>query len=131
MSNEIIKVLDYIGQQFGIAIDWSSENILPYVEQLATKIVNYEFATSWVWLILAIVGLTLIWTVFVKIFKTVEFDLNSCYYAECVIAMSFVALLLSTPFVFTLVKQIYDLITCVVFEEKIIFNYVKSFMRTQ
>ena len=31
MSEEIIKVLDYIGQQLGIAIDWTSENIWPHI----------------------------------------------------------------------------------------------------
>ena len=31
MSNEIIKVLDYLGTQLGIAIDWSAENVMPQV----------------------------------------------------------------------------------------------------
>lgn len=31
MSQEIINVLDNLGEKFGIAIDWSNENILPYL----------------------------------------------------------------------------------------------------
>ena len=31
MSDEIIKLLDDLGQRFGIAIDWSSENMMPYI----------------------------------------------------------------------------------------------------
>lgn len=31
MSEEIIKVLDYIGDKLGIAIDWSSANVWPQV----------------------------------------------------------------------------------------------------
>ena len=31
MSEEIIKTLEYIGGKLGIAIDWSSENVWPYV----------------------------------------------------------------------------------------------------
>ena len=31
MSEEIIKVLDYLGEQLGIVIDWSSENVWPQV----------------------------------------------------------------------------------------------------
>lgn len=29
MSENIIKVLDELGKRFGIAIDWSSENVTP------------------------------------------------------------------------------------------------------
>lgn len=31
MSEEIIKTLEYIGSKFGMAIDWSAENVWPYV----------------------------------------------------------------------------------------------------
>ena len=31
MSDEIIKVIDELGKRFGIVIDWSSENVLPYI----------------------------------------------------------------------------------------------------
>ena len=31
MSQEIIKVLDYLAQQLGVAIDWSAENVWPQV----------------------------------------------------------------------------------------------------
>lgn len=31
MSEEIIKVLNYLGEQLGIAIDWSAENVMPQV----------------------------------------------------------------------------------------------------
>ena len=31
MSEEIIKVLNYLGEQLGIAIDWSAENVVPQV----------------------------------------------------------------------------------------------------
>lgn len=31
MSDEIIKILDDLGQRFGVVIDWSSENVMPYL----------------------------------------------------------------------------------------------------
>ena len=34
MSEQIIEVLEYLGGKFGIAIDWTTENIMPYVEEL-------------------------------------------------------------------------------------------------
>lgn len=52
MSNEIIKVLNALGERFGIAINWTSVNIIPYLEQLINKYVNYEIATSIIWIII-------------------------------------------------------------------------------
>jgi len=46
MANEIIKVLDNLGEKFGIAIDWSSANVVPYLQDLMTRIVKYETYTS-------------------------------------------------------------------------------------
>lgn len=34
MSNEIIKVLDDLSERLGIAIDWSSQNVMPYLQDL-------------------------------------------------------------------------------------------------
>ena len=31
MDNKIIEVLDYMGEKLGIAIDWTSENVMPQV----------------------------------------------------------------------------------------------------
>ena len=37
MSEEIIKILDDLGRRFGILIDWSSKNILPYLQDLIPR----------------------------------------------------------------------------------------------
>lgn len=34
MSEEIIKVIDELGKRFGIVIDWSNQNIIPYLQEL-------------------------------------------------------------------------------------------------
>ena len=34
MSEEVIKILDNLGEKFGVAIDWTSENIAPYLTKL-------------------------------------------------------------------------------------------------
>lgn len=41
MSEEIIKVLDKLGEKLGMAIDWSGENVLPYIEELAQRATNW------------------------------------------------------------------------------------------
>lgn len=54
MSEEIIKVLNALAEKFGLTIDWSSKNVIPYSEQLCHKYVNYEIATSIMWIVLGI-----------------------------------------------------------------------------
>lgn len=46
MSDEIIKILDDLGQRFGIAIDWSSQNVMPYLQDLISRYIKYETMTS-------------------------------------------------------------------------------------
>ena len=41
MGEEVIKVLKHLGDQFGVAIDWSSANIMPYLNDLMGRIVKY------------------------------------------------------------------------------------------
>ena len=53
-SEQIIKVIDNLCEKFGIAIDWTSNNMLPYIQQLGDKIVKYDLYTSVFWLVLCI-----------------------------------------------------------------------------
>lgn len=46
MSEEIIKILDDLGRRFGILIDWSSENILPYLQDLISRFIKYDIAIN-------------------------------------------------------------------------------------
>lgn len=55
MSEEIIKVLDHIGDKLGIAIDWSSENIWPYVTDILNRYRNMKLIENSGWLIFCII----------------------------------------------------------------------------
>lgn len=57
MSNEIIKVIDALAAKFGIAVDWTSANVLPYLETLCGKYVDYEIMTSAVWIVIGVLML--------------------------------------------------------------------------
>lgn len=55
VSNQIIAVLDAICEKFGIVIDWTASNIMPYLQDLCKRIVSYEIATSVAWIVLQVV----------------------------------------------------------------------------
>lgn len=46
MDKQIINVLNELSDKFGLAIDWSSENVLPYLNDLANRYIRYEIISS-------------------------------------------------------------------------------------
>lgn len=46
MSEEIIKVFDYIGEKLNITIDYTQENIQPYLEDLWHRFITYEIVIN-------------------------------------------------------------------------------------
>ena len=46
MSQEIIKVLDYLAQQLGVVIDWSAENVWPQVMNILGRYRLLEMISS-------------------------------------------------------------------------------------
>ena len=59
ISNQVIEVLDAVCDKFGIAIDWTSNNVIPYIEQLGNKIIAYDICMSIMWLVVGCIPLTI------------------------------------------------------------------------
>lgn len=57
MSEEIIKVLDYICGKLGLAIDWTAENVMPQVIDIFSRYRIYEIALNSIGVVLSICGL--------------------------------------------------------------------------
>lgn len=55
MSQEIINVLNYLGEQLGIVIDWSSENVWPQVMDILGRYRLFELVSTGFWLIMEVV----------------------------------------------------------------------------
>ena len=49
-SEAIIAAIDKLAEKFGIAIDWTSSNIVPCVQEIANKYVAMKITSSYVWL---------------------------------------------------------------------------------
>lgn len=124
MSEEIIKILDALADKFGIAIDWTSSNVLPYLQQLCTKYVRCEIATSIIWLIVGIVCFIFARKCFMKgkesYADTDEQNLNrgSIFYIICAVLVVTGAIISMT--------QIFDIVTCISFPEKLIINELQD-----
>lgn len=69
MSEEIIKVFDYIGDKLGIAIDYTQENIQPYLEDLWHRFITYEIVVHSIWTLISLVGIIICSYLIVRYFK--------------------------------------------------------------
>ena len=127
MSEEIIKVLDALAEKFGLAVDWTSSNVIPYLEQLCGKYVNYEIATSVIWLLLGI-GLLFLAKWLLK--KTKHFyneadDWEDCYGIGCIFTGVGCGIAIITGLIM-IITQTFDIVTCFTFPEKIIIDELRS-----
>ena len=69
MSQEIIKVLEYLGDKLGIAIDWTAENVIPYAEQLFKRYVTLKITSASIG---TFIGLALAVTTIVLFIKVIK-----------------------------------------------------------
>lgn len=129
MSEEIIKVLDALGEKFGIAINWTSENVMPYLQQLCSKYITYEIATSVVWL-LAGICLLFIGKKAKQYWKQYE---EEGVYSDCDIMAIVFGMLVSCVIIVGIIVilcQTMDIVTCVTFPEKILIEEMQSIYKT-
>lgn len=55
VSDQIISVLNALCEKFGLVVDWTSTNVLPYAKDLCNRIIAYEIATEIASSIIAII----------------------------------------------------------------------------
>ena len=117
-SDELIKTFDYLLSQFGIAVDWTSENVLPYLQTLAEKLVRFEINTSIMGLVVGVVVLTVGVWIFVKDIK----DWDSGVFILGAILIIVAGIVCCC--------QVYDIIKCVSFPELYVFEYIELALHT-
>lgn len=136
VSEQIIQVLDALCEKFGLVIDWTSANVMPYLTTLTTKLISYEIWTSVAWMAVFAI-LTVVVFVLVKKFtpifkagcnqssisKSCDWEFAS---GLCVFGIIIFAIVASIVFV----TQIMDIVKCVTFPEMYIFEYVKDLLNS-
>lgn len=120
MSEEIIKVLDALAEKFGIAVDWTSANVIPYLEQFCGKYVNYEIATSITWIVLMCIFIFCGDAIYKK-FHKYEYDIDG----NAILTNIIFCCIIWIPFL-VICCQVFDIVTCFTFPEKIIIEELKS-----
>ena len=130
-SEEIINILDYLCKKFGVVIDWTSENVMPYLEDLCARYIQYEVFTSIAWMII-VPAITLIITIPLAIThkkaKALKWDFDYHGTPFLAIALWIMFAIMSLTSVIVIGVQVFDIIECYTLPEKVILEYLKTLM---
>lgn len=123
MSQEIIKVLDNLAQKFGIAIDWTNQNILPYLQDLMSRYISLQNAYAIIWIVISItmiIGSIVVIRLCLKATKTNSIDVEDSAWG---VLLSTAILII---FVVVLFANIFGLLQNIFAPEITILEYLKT-----
>ena len=132
-SKEIIAIFNYLGEKFGIAIDWTSENVMPYLKELCGRYINYEIATSIFWMIIIpVITMILVIPLAICHKKAKEANWDFNYEMMPCLALFLWVIFAIMCFVSVIVIgfQIFDIIECYTLPEKVILDYLNSLIKS-
>lgn len=69
LSTEVIKILDDLAERFGIAIDWTSDNVMPYLTELFDRFITYKIVMHTMPILLFVIGVIGLYVSLSKYFK--------------------------------------------------------------
>ena len=132
MSEEIIKVLNDLASRFGVAIDWTNQNIVPYLQDLMTRFIKLQNASAIIWIIFSAIILIIL---FVLIYKSVKAMIKKSkedkYYEilEDDFGNFLIILILGTIvsiFLFVLMSNIFGIVQNIYTPELTVIEYIKN-----
>lgn len=126
VSEQIIQVLNALCEKFGLVIDWTSENVIPYLGELCGKLVNYEIWTSVAWMAVMMLLSIISGLCAKKLLPIAKEKLDEFDYPIVTIITVIVVATLCFATIIVVGTQIFDIVKCVTFPEMYIFEYVKG-----
>lgn len=132
VSEQIIQVIDALCEKLGIAIDWTSENVMPYIETLCGKLISYEIGTSIAWMVIWVVlsvGCMVATKKFYPVFKNGlekdKYDYDIGWLFASVLSIIVLASIYLTTII-VVGTQVMDIVKCLTFPEMYVFEYVQN-----
>ena len=111
------QALQELGKKFGLMIDWSNKNIIPYLKELAQRVVQYETWQSVFWLIIGILIIILgIISIILEVRDIVCTD-GFFFIFGIIIIIIGIAIICC---------QINDILLCIHLPEKILLRYINN-----
>ena len=128
-SEELIEILEYLGNKIGIVVDWTSSNVMSYLQDFLSRYVNYEIVTSTVWLIVGLILLAISLICYKRYGKAYQRYQESNNYDECgwTIVVGVISLVVGILLIGT---QVFDIIKCVYLPELKMYEYISSLIES-
>lgn len=127
-SSEIITLIDELAARFGIVIDWTAENIMPYLIDLGTRFVTFMTWRSVLGIVLMVS--MLLFSIFI-LRKGIKMSIAGKNEDICVTILSIgviatiFCIILNLVVVPSFINQILE---CKFLPEKIILDYLKGIL---
>lgn len=129
MSSEVSEALNAIGQQFELAVDWSQQNVQPYIEDLIQRVAQYKIATNicgLVILALIITASTIMIIRFCKMKSSGRITVDNDEFEIGLVVVSTVCL---TMGIIISIFVIQDIFKCYYIPEMVFIEELKSLMK--
>ena len=120
-SSQFIEVLDALCDKIGIAIDWTSKNVMPYVTDLAARIIAYEIWTSAAWIVIVAIVFLIAWKMTKNMCK--EDDPDSEWFLGWAIRI-----IIGIIFFTVIGFEVFDIIEAVALPEKTLYDFITGLM---
>jgi NADH:ubiquinone oxidoreductase subunit H len=132
VSEQIIAVIEALCDKLGVAIDWTSANILPYAQELMKRFIQYEIWTSVAWIAIVLVGVIVFYFVARKckqLADEADWDIDEPISWAAIASIAvFIVFCISTLIVIPV--QVFDIIEVLTIPEKTILEYL-GLLKTQ
>lgn len=123
ISKEIIEVLDYLCNKFGIVIDWTDQNVIPYLEQLFAKFIAWEYNTSIAYIVIFSILIILFIAIIILSIKFIDCE-------EIKLTIITILCIAIIGFMVGIGSQVFDIIECKVFPEKLLYDYIQKMINS-
>lgn len=129
MDKQIINVLNELSDKCGLAIDWSSEKILPYLNDLFARYIRYEITKSVVSIAIEILILLVLFHFATNPYANKKCKINginSSLWQNIISVSAIVSAFLAFILMIAILYDGCHLIECYTVPEKVIFEYLQS-----
>lgn len=133
-SDNFIRILDALCEKFGIAVDWTSANVLPYLQDLGERLIKYEILTSITWIGLVSVILLIISLIFKYLYKNYKEErgrLKMYEYNSYELPTFICSIMLGFTVLYSIIlipMEAFDIIEACTLPEKVILREVQELM---
>lgn len=130
MSEEIIKVLDELGKKFGVVINWSNQNIIPYLQELLKRFICYRNITACICIIISI-AMTISGVVMIRFLnkwrKSENYDSDYNIDDELLAILGYIfSIFIIATGIGLMIGNIFGIVKNICMPEMVVYEYIKN-----